>query len=206
MPHEPDENEWFLLHITDMEEISSRVNLVIDQEIVESEVQKLMLTLTPVSSHYENKNYMVPLFLGNPVIAYSESSRRKTPHELGFQRLDELNLRNALGISLTEDLTKTNILGKKVMANCFYKEARRYTSDDTVTVKKFPIIRQQLAHPDGVLVPVTTNEGVIPGRAVWDSVWTAFDPKPGAKVRVILPGGQQITAIRVQDHWRDINE
>lgn len=201
MSNNPDVNEWVLLKIVDAEESIIKHDIVIGKEIVEKDIPRIKLHLSPVSRHYKKNIYWLYLLMGNPVVAHHEVNRNRRPDELGCQNLNEQHLRDALEISTTEALNVADMPGKNVMGQCFH--VVRSFMQETKTFAQF---QNHLAHPDGVQIPVTKNGKTIIGRALWESAREALFAKPGTKVRTILPGGQQITAIRVQDEWHDIND
>lgn len=207
MSHHPDENEWFLLKIVEVEEELVTRPLVIDNKVVEKGVLSLHLTLSPVSPHYANSGaYHVWLLKGNPVVAYSGRLKRK---ELGWQNLDEKNLRDAVALPKDQILQRSTLLGKNVMGQCRYKTSTTVSYEngkEVLTDKKFPTVRPNLAHPEGVIVLVHIDGSSTEGRVIWESSGNALYPTPGTKIQVIITSGKQITAIRVGDEWRDINE
>lgn len=207
MSHYPDENEWFLLKIVEVEEELVNRPLVIDNRVVEKGVLSLHLTLSPVSPHYSNsKSYHVWLLKGNPVVAYSGRLKRE---KLGWQNRDEKNLRDAVALPKDQILQRSTLLGKNVMGQCHYKPNTTVSyrnGNEVLRSENFPTVRRNLAHPDGVTVPVHIDGSITEGRVIWESSGNALYPTPGTKIQVILADRKQITAIRVGDEWRDINE
>lgn len=201
----PAHGEWVLLKIVSAVQSSRERKIIVDDEVQETEVPHIDMSLIHVSSAYGDKPHPYRLLIptNDIVIAPIQEGRSS------FTDNSPTYLREAVGLPHDAELRQDVLVGKNVMAQIHQINKTYWEGPGKETIRTFANIRSRVLSPEGVTIPLTLRDRrVTQAQVTWDTVHNLLGGAvPGTKVSVIsVELGKQITAVRVGDEWRDINE